>query len=161
MRSDGLLTADWAVITDYIDVLKPLKAATKRLEGCGSDGRFGAIYEVIPVFECILSYYEQKLIDYEKVESDTHPEAPDDHLATNLRAAWTKANKYYSYAATMLYPYYKTYCDTAWAEKPDWLDVNNKAFRRYGVSIRVYKYDSHRGAQQSSYTTSTIQLRLL
>jgi hypothetical protein len=101
------------------------------------------------------------LIDYEKVESDTHPEAPDDHLATNLRAAWTKANKYYSYAATMHYPYYKTYCDTAWAEKPDWLDVNNKAFRRYGVSIRVYKYDSHRGAQQSSYTTSTIQLRLL
>ena len=58
-------------------MLNPLKAASKRLEGRGSDSRFGAIYQVIPVFEYILSYYEQKLIDYEKVEYDAHPEAPE------------------------------------------------------------------------------------
>jgi hypothetical protein len=33
MRSDGLIAADWAVIYDYIQVLQPLKKATKRLEG--------------------------------------------------------------------------------------------------------------------------------
>jgi hypothetical protein len=87
MRSDGLSAADWSVITDYINVLKPLKAATKRLECRGLDGRFGVIYEVIPVFEYILSYYEQKLKDYEKVEYGAHPKAPEDHLATDLRAA--------------------------------------------------------------------------
>jgi hypothetical protein len=72
-----------------------------------------------------------------------------DHLATNLRAAWTKANKYYSklhlspvyYAATILHPYCKTYCDTAWAEKPDWLNVNNEAFQALwgeykGIQVR-------------------------
>lgn len=74
MRSDGLTTADWAVVTEYMDVLKPLKAATKRLEGrgkatdvvaqclgvCSLDGRFGVV-EIVPVFEYILSYYEQRV----------------------------------------------------------------------------------------------------
>jgi hypothetical protein len=58
MRSSGLSAADWGVITEYLDVLKPLKLATKRLEGRGKGGQYGAIYEVIPVFEYILAYYE-------------------------------------------------------------------------------------------------------
>jgi hypothetical protein len=62
MRSDGLTAADWAVITDYVDVLRPLKIATQRLEGrsrkgdCKLNGRFGAIYEVIPTFEQLIQY---------------------------------------------------------------------------------------------------------
>jgi hypothetical protein len=58
MRSDGLTAADWAVVTEYIDVLKPLKSATKRLEGRGkdADGRVGSCrYGAIPVFEYILT----------------------------------------------------------------------------------------------------------
>ncbi|KAG9375519.1 hypothetical protein A1F94_013910 [Pyrenophora tritici-repentis] len=50
MRSDGLTAADWAVITEYMAILQPLKFATDRLrprQVCG----FGALYEVIPVFE--------------------------------------------------------------------------------------------------------------
>jgi hypothetical protein len=35
MRSDGLRAADWQVVTEYIDVLKPLKECTKRLKGRG------------------------------------------------------------------------------------------------------------------------------
>jgi hypothetical protein len=50
MRSDGLTGADWAVITEYIDILKPLKTATKRLEGRGKTGSFRAIAEIIPIF---------------------------------------------------------------------------------------------------------------
>jgi hypothetical protein len=38
MRSTRLSAADWAVITEYIDVLKPLKLATKRLKGRGKGG---------------------------------------------------------------------------------------------------------------------------
>ena len=114
MRLDGLTTHDWAVVTEYMDALKPLKAATKRLEGRGNSGRFGCIAEVILVFEYILNYYESRVLAYEAVEYNAHDEAPEDHLAINMRAAWAKASEYYSkldlspayYAATILYLYY-------------------------------------------------------
>ncbi|KAG9379951.1 Dimer-Tnp-hAT domain containing protein [Pyrenophora tritici-repentis] len=137
MRSDGLGAADWAVITEYMDVLKPLKTATERLEGRGKSGGFGSIAEVIPVLEYLLSYYEQRVNSYAAVDYNAHPEAPEDHLATNLRAAWAKADDYYSklddspayYAATILHPYYKHYLDKVWSDKPDWIATNNSSFR--------------------------------
>jgi hypothetical protein len=46
MQSDGLTVADLAVITEYIYALKPLKAATKRLEGRGKTVSFSAITEI-------------------------------------------------------------------------------------------------------------------
>jgi hypothetical protein len=74
--------------------LKPLKLVTKRLEGRGKDakgrvggGYYGAIAEVILVFEYILTYYEQRVETYEAVDYNAHNEAPEDHLAINLRAA--------------------------------------------------------------------------
>src|SRR5438046_5884124 len=95
MRSDGLTMADWQVITEYIAVLQPLKLATKRLEGRGKSGRFGAIYEVIPIFEYLLNKYETAATSYGAVDYSA-PEAPEDHLAINLRAAWSKLNNYYT-----------------------------------------------------------------
>jgi hypothetical protein len=151
MRYSGLSAADWGVVTEYIDILKPLKLATKRLEGRGKCGRFGAIAEVIPVFEYILAYYEQRIKTYESVDYNAHAEAPEDHIAINLRAAWAKASVYYSklddspayYTATLLHPYYKTYCEVAWADKPEWLEANNSAFRalwaQYKGSERVIR----------------------
>ncbi|KAI1507660.1 hypothetical protein Ptr86124_013377 [Pyrenophora tritici-repentis] len=76
-----------AVITEYIDVLKPLKTATERLEGRSKSGGFGSIAEVIPVFKYLLSYYKQRVNSYAAVDYNAHPKAPEDHLATNLRAA--------------------------------------------------------------------------
>ena len=120
-----------------MDLLKPLKMATKRLEGRGKEGRYGANAENIPVFEYLLSYYEERVKTYDAVNFNAHEEAPEDHLAINIRAAWAKINEYYAkldlspayYAATILHPRYKTYCDVAWADKPKWLDANNRAFR--------------------------------
>ena len=137
MRSGGLTADDWAVITEYMDALKPLKAATKRLEGRGNSGRFGCIAEVIPVFEYILTYYEQRVQLYEAVDYNAHNDAPEDHLAINMRAAWAKASDYYAkldlspayYAATILHPYYRSYCDKSWVDKPEWLAANNRSFR--------------------------------
>ena len=101
--------------------MRPLKLATKRLKGRGKSGRFSAVAEVILVFDYILTYYEQRVKGYEAVDYNAHNEAPEDHLAINLRAAWAKANDYYSkldlspayYAATILHLYYKTYCEVA------------------------------------------------
>jgi hypothetical protein len=151
MRSDGLTAADWAVFTEYMDVLKPLKLATKRLEGRSDSTRFGAIAEIILVFEHLLSYCEQRVKVYEAVNYNAHDEAPEDHLAINLRAAWAKANEYYTKiddspaycAATILHPYYKHYCEKAWAEKPPWLEASNRSFHalwaQYNTLPRVVK----------------------
>jgi hypothetical protein len=149
--SDGLTAVDWAVVTEYMDVSKPLKAATKRPEGRGNSGRFGAIVESIPVFEYILNYYEQRVQVYEAVDYNTHDEAPVDHLAINLRAAWAMASEYYAkldlspayYAATILHPYYKPYCDSTWTDRADWLKANNRNFRalwaQYNTPPRVVR----------------------
>jgi hypothetical protein len=87
MRSSGLSAADWGVITEYLEVLKPLKLATKRLEGRCKSGQYGAIYEVIPIFEYLLTYYEDRVKQHKAVDYNAHNEAPEDHLAINLRAA--------------------------------------------------------------------------
>lgn len=138
MRSDGLSAADWAVVTEYVDALRPLKEATKRLEGRGKGtGRYGAIHEVIPVFEYLLAEFEQRATPYEGVDFK-EPDAPEDHLAINLRAAWAKANAYFAkldespvyYAAVILHPYYKYYCDNSWASNPHWLTAANAAFQK-------------------------------
>jgi hypothetical protein len=86
------------------------------LERRGKSGRFGAIAEITPVFEYILSYYEQCVKAYQAVDYNAHDEAPEDHLslAINLRAAWAKISEYYAklddlrayYAATILHLYY-------------------------------------------------------
>jgi hypothetical protein len=87
MRSNGLSSADWAVITEYMDVLAPLKKASERLEGRGKSGKHGAIYEVIPVFEYLLGELKTRCQQFSHVDFDAHPKAPEDHFAINLKAA--------------------------------------------------------------------------
>ena len=89
MRSGGLMAADWAVITEYIAILQPLKLATDCLQGRGKAGRFGALYEVIPLIEMLISEYKTRLLPYESVDYE-YEGAPEDHIAINLRAALTK-----------------------------------------------------------------------
>ncbi|KAK1914312.1 hypothetical protein P3342_007558 [Pyrenophora teres f. teres] len=75
-----------AVVKDYIKILQPLKAATKRLEGRGNSSRFGAIYKVIPVFKYLLHKFEQRYKPYELVNFEA-TRAPEDYLAINAKAA--------------------------------------------------------------------------
>jgi hypothetical protein len=84
----------------------------------------------------LLGRLEEQLQTYESVDHDEHKEAPEDHLAINLRAAIIKRRAYYTklddspayYAATILHPRYKHVCDGAWAHKPEWLTPNNRNF---------------------------------
>ncbi|KAG9375578.1 hypothetical protein A1F94_013867 [Pyrenophora tritici-repentis] len=117
MRSTGLTAADWAVITEYQDCLEPLKLATEKLEA--------------------------RTRSYEQVDFNP-PDAPEDHLFVNLRAAWSKANDYYNkldrspayYAATCLHPYYKYYCENSWVDKPEWLTSANAGFLQLWQSYK-------------------------
>jgi hypothetical protein len=86
------------------------------------------------MFKYLLSKLESRLQTYNDVEHDVHEDASENHLAINLRAALIKAREYYNkfnlspayYAATILHPQYKTYCDTAWAANPKWLELNER-----------------------------------
>ncbi|KAG9381305.1 Dimer-Tnp-hAT domain containing protein [Pyrenophora tritici-repentis] len=125
------------------DCLEPLKLATEKLEGRGKAGKYGAIYETIPVFEYVLGALEARTRSYEQVDFNP-PDAPEDHLFVNLRAAWSKANDYYNkldrspayYAATCLHPYYKYYCENSWVDKPEWLTSANAGFLQLWQSYK-------------------------
>ena len=82
------------MITKYINVLQPLKAATELLEGRGKHSRFSAIYEIILVFEHLLKRLEEAAELYKNVDYSAHDEAPEDYLAININLAWDKANAY-------------------------------------------------------------------
>jgi hypothetical protein len=86
MRSGGLQAADWAVITEYQRCLEPLKIAAKRLEGHGKrhSSNFGAIHEVLPVFEYLLDHLERLAEPYADVDFDAHEEAPEGKYYTYL-----------------------------------------------------------------------------
>jgi hypothetical protein len=75
------------VVTEYIDLLKPLKVSTERLEGCGKSGKYGAIYKIIPVFEYLLGALKSRYRQYKHVNFNAYHKAPKDHLAINLKAA--------------------------------------------------------------------------
>jgi hypothetical protein len=135
MRSNGITAADWAVITEYMAIPGPLKSATDRLQGRGRCGRYGGLYEVIPVFESIIDGIDVCLQPYESVNYEP-TEAPEDHIPINLRAARRKASNYFTkiiqipayYAATALHPRYKAYFRHCWCSKPEQLHAAHAKF---------------------------------
>ena len=57
---DVLKPDDWADLSQFLEVLQPLKFATKRLEGNATIGSHGALWEVIITMDFLL----EKLEDY-------------------------------------------------------------------------------------------------
>ncbi len=143
MKGDGLTGNDWQTINKYVEFLKPLEEATHRLEGKGKSGRFGALYEVIPTFDCILAFYEAEKDRLSEVDYETE-DAPEDHYKTSINLGWEKLSKYWDkldespayYAATLLHPQYKFYCQNAWADKPTWLLKFNQSFQELWATYR-------------------------
>lgn len=131
-----------AIITKYMDASKLLKTATRPLEGRGKQGSFVAIAEIMLVFELSFNCYEERIHSYGAVSYIAHDEAPEDHFGTNLDAAWVRANYYDKpddtaiyYTVTLLHPYYATYCEQAWTDKPDWFQANNHKFRAWWARL--------------------------
>lgn len=70
------------------------------------------------MFEYLIEEYELRVKHYSHVDYNQLG-APEDHLATNPRAAWATLDEYYTkldssvaYNATVaLCPYYKRYCE--------------------------------------------------
>jgi hypothetical protein len=83
------------------------------------------------------------LSNNDAVNHEAHNEAPEDHIAINLRAALIVARDYYTklddslayYAATILYPRYKGFCDAVWSS--NWLATNNRNFQSLWAEYRT------------------------
>ncbi len=75
------------MVIEYIDALKPLKAAIKRLKGRSKSSRFSSIAKVILVFKYILNYYEQRVKAYKAVNYNAYNKVPKNYLAINIRVA--------------------------------------------------------------------------
>jgi hypothetical protein len=64
LLSDVLSADDWSVITQYVELLKPLKDATMLLQGHvnttgkGAKAVRGAIWQVLPIFDSIMTTFE-------------------------------------------------------------------------------------------------------
>jgi hypothetical protein len=140
--SDTLSANDWTVITRYIEILKPLKDATLVLEG-HVGGRFGAIWQVLPLYERLLQHFEDQVIRYPIAKELLHQIKPYDdnnhltvealeaitasaltaehHFSINIKLAWQKLDIYYTkldntplyVAAVVLHPRMKW----RWIEK--------------------------------------------
>ena len=116
---DVLSAVDWSVISQYLEILKPLKTATKQLQG-HIGGKFGSIWQVLPVFEDLMLHFEEQaklhpirasirpdihlppsgFSQNETIESQLTSQ-PDkkldlgDHFSINIDLAWSKLNQYY------------------------------------------------------------------
>ena len=63
MIRDKLSSDERAVIAQYHEISKPLKDATQLLQGSAGD-KFGAIWQVLPTFERLLSQFERLRAQY-------------------------------------------------------------------------------------------------
>lgn len=70
---DRLTADDWYTITQYHKILKPIKGCTILLQGYAG-GRFGAIWQVLPVYEHLLAHFEKLKKQY-----------PTEHLQQSRR----------------------------------------------------------------------------
>ncbi len=119
---DKMSADDWSVIAEYLAILRPLKTATKRLEGRPREGKFGATWEVLLTMEWLLKHLEESKLRHERDE--------EPYLRIGCNLGWMKLDQYYSitddtpaYLATLvLHPAFRwSTVESQWADHPDWL----------------------------------------
>jgi hypothetical protein len=95
LLADILSADDWSIITQYVELLQPLKRATVLLQGHVSTAApgekliKGAIWQVLPIFESIINAFElarerhlpkETLRSQRSEQVDTQPSAPSSPL---------------------------------------------------------------------------------
>lgn len=160
---DKLSGDEWTVIERYREILKPLKDATKLLQG-SAGGKFGAIWQVLPTFEKRLSHFESLRVQYPIAETISSVEdtliTPQHHFTTSINLGWQKLNEYYNkldetpvyVAAVVLHPRMKwRYLEKRWADE-EWLMSAKKAFS--SLWLEYATTDRHLRRHKTSRRTS-------
>ncbi|KAK6854901.1 hypothetical protein PG995_009089 [Apiospora arundinis] len=134
---DKMAAEDWSVIAEYLAILKPLKIATKRLEGRPQEGKFGAVWEVLLTMEWLLKHLEEAKLQHKRDE--------EPYLRIGCKLGWMKLDQYYSHtedspaylAALVLHPAFRwSTVESQWADQPDWLVRGKKAVQELWEEYR-------------------------
>ena len=121
-----------------MEILSPFKEAISLVEGRGKASKHSAIQEVIPTFNQLLRVFKEKKDYITKAIIEDYPnqEVIEDYFIINLNAAQVKLNDYYLklnntpvyYAAVLLYPYFKRFCQNAQKDRPNQIISGNIIF---------------------------------
>jgi hypothetical protein len=90
ISEDQLTDDDWNHLSEIFEGLKPFYEATLRVESNAGKGHHGAIWEVLPTLEALLSEMED---GRRRLEQAGRGQTP---LAVAYQNAWEKLNKYYN-----------------------------------------------------------------
>jgi len=135
-RQDILTADDWEILKTYRIMLEPIWDSTMKLEGDAVEGRNGAIWEVLPVFEYILDHF-WNLSERFDLSDET-----EERLKTSLELGIQKLDIYYKFlddspayiAAVVLHPSFKwEWIESIWSEKPNgktWIRKAKAAVQR-------------------------------
>ncbi|KAL1581732.1 hypothetical protein WHR41_09424 [Cladosporium halotolerans] len=143
---DQLTSDDWDVVIQYHEILRPSKSATLYLQG-QIGGCTGTIWQVLPVFEQLLTHLEEQRRIHRPVElcslsseqsygrEHAAPIASsylmvEHHFSTNINLGWQKLDEYYTKldqwpifcAAVVLHPGQKWRWFEDWAGRQEWIN---------------------------------------
>lgn len=156
---DKMTAEDWSVIAEYLAILKPLKIATKRLEGRPKEGRFGAVWEVLLTMEWLLKHLEESKLQHERDE--------EPYLRIGCSLGWMKLDQYYTLtedspaylAALVLHPAFRwSTVESQWADHPDWLDRGRTAVQELWDEYRVLPVKEDATPEQPTVARKTTDL---
>jgi hypothetical protein len=154
---DQLTSDDWNVVIQYHEILRPFKKATLLLQG-QIGGCSGAIWQVLPVFDQLLTHLEEQRYSHRPIglhstdqaletSPDTEYLTAEHHFSTNINLGWQKLDEYYTRldqspifcAAVVLHPRQKwRWFEKHWAGRQDWIDQAKVIIEQLW---RRYKYD--------------------
>jgi hypothetical protein len=128
---DCLSAADWKELSELLQLLKPLKEASLKVQAVATDGENGALWQNLSVLDWLLSTLE-----------NLKETLPKSHFRACVNLGWKKLDKYYKLSDTtaayrlaiFLHPCFKRrWFERHWTGKKSWLQgvdkVVNKAWQ--------------------------------
>lgn len=156
---DRMAAEDWSVIAEYLAILKPLKIATKRLEGRPREGKFGAIWEVLLTMEWLLKHLEEAKLQHERDE--------EPYLRIGCNLGWMKLDQYYALtedspaylASLVLHPAFRwSTVESQWSDHPDWLARGRVAVQELWEEYRSLPVEQDTIPEQPTVARKTTDL---
>jgi len=157
---DQLTENDWQQLKEIADALEPFHLLSTRLQGQGSAGSHGVIWETLPALDYLSEYCEKKInqLRTQQEEEGRHTRRNSQHsqpvnpLQVAYQNAWEKLQKYndltdeaheiYAAAALLNPCLRKRYFDTRWTDNaalyiPPMIEKNKSIWKNEYSQISV------------------------
>jgi hypothetical protein len=147
LANDLLTSDDWLELKDILNLLLPLKIASKNVQSDGKDCKHGSLFESLQAIDWLLDKLE-------KLKNE-HQHLGNSHFKACINLGWKKLNKYYTLsdetaayrAAIAIHPHFKTrWFKKQWHEHhPQWVEEAERQItelfkdykRRHGDEVQM------------------------